>query len=108
MGLGGLLPYSCLGDFAQEVNSPLLKCSGRLLASGAADASEVLLVRFMMAVLVLLPTATPTAVVAAELEGVFRGATKELIQETHRFSSCLPLFNASCTANSSLVFQPGI
>ena len=78
------------GGFTTEVNSPLPKCSGRLLASGAADASEVLLVRPMMTLLVLLPTTTPAAVIAAELEGIFRGATKQLIQESHRFSSSLP------------------
>ena len=64
---------------AQEVNSPHLCPSGGLPASGAADASEVLLIRFIMAVLVLLPTVTPAAIIASELEGVLRWATQELI-----------------------------
>jgi len=88
-------PYFYLGDVTQEVNSPHLCPSGRLPAYGTADGSEVPLIRVMMAVLVLLPTATPAGVIATELEGVLRGVTKELFQETHRCSSSLPLFDAN-------------
>jgi len=48
-----------------------------------------------MAALVLLPTATPAGIIAAELEGMLRGMPKKLIQEAHRWSFSLPLLNAN-------------
>jgi len=51
-----------------------------LPASGTPDVSEVVVVRFIMAMLVLPPTATPAGIIAAKLEGILRGMTKELIQ----------------------------
>ena len=80
---------------AQEVNSPTPTASGKLPASVAADTSEVFLVRFIMAALVLLPTATPAGVITAELEGVLRGMPQELIQEAHQWLYSLSLINVN-------------
>ena len=48
-----------------------------------------------MTALVLLLTATPAGSIATELEGVLRGMSKELVQETHRWPYSLPLLNVN-------------
>ena len=47
----------------------------------------MLLVRFVVAVLVLLPAAAPAGFVAAELECRLRGTVEDSIQETHLYAS---------------------
>jgi hypothetical protein len=47
-----------------------------LLAGRAAYTGEVLLVRFIMAVLILLPTTTPAGLIAAKIKSIFRRARK--------------------------------
>jgi hypothetical protein len=56
-----------------------------LPAGGTPEVSEVVVVRFIMAMLIFPAAAAPAGVIAAKLEGMLRGATKELVQKTQKF-----------------------
>ena len=66
------------------MNSPqVLTTSGGQTALGTADMSKILLVGLIVAVLVLVPAATPAGSIAAEMEGALRRAPTKPVEKTH-------------------------